>query len=189
MVALQNVKDLQCWLRIRNNQLEGNVSLSEYFAGIRGTCMVSITMKIFLIISHQLLFREKVDVSVSSKSRRLVSFIHVLMRDECTCMSINSCTHLSIIKQARLLKQFMIIFISPPDGFMTLESLVEPGHFVGIDSDGAVTSPSEIDASNENAHFTPNLKVYIYHCSLALPIIVAHIQCTCVPIHHASKPR
>ena len=45
--------------------------------------MVRITMKLFVIIFYQL-FREKVDDSVSSKLRRLVSFIHVLMRDEWT---------------------------------------------------------------------------------------------------------
>lgn len=42
---------------------------------------------------------------------------------------------------------------------MTLESVAAPGHYVGIDSEGATTVPNETDASSENAHFMPNVKV------------------------------
>lgn len=40
---------------------------------------------------------------------------------------------------------------------MTLESVVTPGHYVGIDSEGVVSVAN--DASNECAHFTPHVKV------------------------------
>ena len=46
---------------------------------------------------------------------------------------------------------------------MTLESVAAPGHYVGIDSDGAVTVPSETEPSSESAHFTPNVKVNASH--------------------------
>lgn len=45
------------------------------------------------------------------------------------------------------------------DGYLTLESLETPGNYVGIDSDGNVTSPAETDPASETAHFTPHVKV------------------------------
>lgn len=44
------------------------------------------------------------------------------------------------------------------DGYLTLESLETPGNYVGIDSDGNVTSPAETDPASETAHFTPHVK-------------------------------
>ena len=43
------------------------------------------------------------------------------------------------------------------DGYVTLESVATPGNYVGIDSEGSATVPSE--TSDENSQFTPNVKV------------------------------
>ena len=48
------------------------------------------------------------------------------------------------------------------DGYVTLESLAHPGHYVGVDSDGSVTVPDQTDATSENAHFTPTIKVHVH---------------------------
>lgn len=58
------------------------------------------------------------------------------------------------------LKQIKSIILSP-DGHVTLESVVTPGQYVGIDSEGVVTAAN--DASNECAHFTPRVKV-LHNC-------------------------
>lgn len=83
VIALQNVKDPQSWLRIKNDQLEGN-----------------------------------------GKGSRFCEFK-----------------------------------VEENDGHVTLESVAAPGHYVGIDSEGATTVPNETDASSENAHFMPNVKL------------------------------
>ena len=45
VIALQNVKDPQSWLRIRNNQLEGNVSHCRLY-----TCMVHVYREVVPLV-------------------------------------------------------------------------------------------------------------------------------------------
>ena len=63
MIALQNVKEPQAWLRIRNSKLEGNVSL-----------LLQISIYLFCgNFFHHLFFnREKVVASVSSGWKKMV---------------------------------------------------------------------------------------------------------------------
>ena len=60
VVALQNVKDPQSWLRIRNNQLEGNVSPKHC-----GRC-------VWIYHLVRLLFRAKVDGFVNLEYKKMV---------------------------------------------------------------------------------------------------------------------
>ena len=70
---------------------------------------------------------------------------------------------------------------------MTLESVAAPGNYVGIDSEGGITGPTETDPSSESAHFKPNVKVASLSvgklgfcqisCSLCRVVIVV---CVCV---------
>ena len=63
------------------------------------------------------------------------------------------------------------------DGHVTLESVAAPGNYVGIDSEGSATVPSETDPSSETAHFSPNVKVYIYtplNCQFLMELKIIH---------------
>ena len=137
MVALQNVKDPKSWLRIRDSKLEGNVSSldSEHNYDVGG---VIVCMAGWMGGGLCALFRVKVGVSASLEWRKTVRK-----------------NNLGTI-------EFENPSVYTPltlDGHVTLESVAAPGNYVGIDSEGGITGPTETDPSSESAHFKPNVKV------------------------------
>ena len=73
MIALQNVKEPQAWLRIRNSKLEGNVSLLLQIPILYLFCGNFFITCVF--------YREKVVASVSSEWKKMVRA--QIMKDTC----------------------------------------------------------------------------------------------------------